>query len=217
MTGATISAQSTRDEGLLGVLRRGNLGVVAFAGLLLLGGWYLRGQALAQLVHFESKSVALDHPAGWLDLGDPAAGKDREATLIDAFGSGAFRSRIAISREKQPSELKEQELSSYLQLNLQRTLTLFHLVHEQAVRVDGRSGIRIDYAYAVNPVARPDDPAATDVPVVVYASTMAVITRDGEIVRVTVEQPAGSRGERSSFVDRVLGSVHLRSTPGGGR
>ncbi len=215
MTSATIPAQAAREEGLYGVLRRGNLGVVLFACLLLVGGWLLRGRALAELQRFESKSVSLAYPAGWLDLGDPAAGKEREATLVDAFGAGAFRSRIVISREVRPAELQEQELSSYLQLNLQRTSTLFHLIRERPVRVDGRAGLRLDYAYAVNPVARPDDPAATDVPVVVHASTLAVITRDGAIVRVSVEQPAGSPRERASLIDRVLGSVQLRS--GGGR
>jgi hypothetical protein len=214
MTTTTLTAGSSRDEGLLGVLRRGNLGVVVVAGLLLVGGWFLRGRALASIARFESKSVVLEHPAGWLDLGDPTAGKDREATLVDAFGSGAFRARIALSREKQPAELKEQELSSYLQLNLQQGHTLFHLVREQAVRVDGRSGIRIDYAYAVNPAARPDDPAATDVPIVVHASTLALVTRDGAIVRVTVEEPASPGRERSGLADRVLGSVRLRSAGG---
>lgn len=214
MTTTTLMAGGARDEGLLGVLRRGNLGVVVVAGLLLVGGWFLRGRALASIARYEGRSVVLEHPAGWLDLGDPTAGKDREATLVDAFGSGAFRSRIVIAREKQPAELKEQELSSYLQLNLQQGHTLFHLVREQAVRIDGRAGVRIDYAYAVNPAARPDDPAATDVPVVVHASTLALVTRDGAIVRVTVEEPAGAGRERSGLADRVLGSVRLRSAGG---
>jgi hypothetical protein len=136
--------------------------------------------------------------------------------VIDLVDAGSFRSRIAIGREPLPAGLKERDLSSYLTLNLQRSLPLFHLIREQAVRIDGRPGLRLDYAYALNPAARPDDPAATDVPVVIAASTLATITKDGAIVRVSVEQLSARRESAgSSLADRILGSVQLRS--GGSR
>jgi hypothetical protein len=208
MSTATANA-ATRDEGVLGVLRRGNLGVLALAALLLAGGWLLRGRYLDERVRFESRSVSLEHPAGWLSSQE-AAGGEREAALLEVLAPGSFRPRITIGREKLPAEVTPAELSSYVLMNLQRGHALLHRVAERALRLEGRPALRLDYAFAVNPAARPDEPAATDVPVTVRGSLLAVMSRDGALVRVVVEQSAAQREASPELADRVLSSVRLR-------
>jgi hypothetical protein len=203
MTTTTERRKVERDQGLLGILRRGDLGVVGMAAVLLLCGWVLRGRHLDRTVRHESDGLILEHPSGWLS--SRAAGP---TTIADLSAGGSFKPRIVVSAEELPGHLVPDELGSYLQLNLQRQLALFHLVSERRITVDGRAAARLDYAYALNPAVRPDDPAATDVPVVVRASSIILIAGKA-LRRVDVEQPLSQSRADPGLADRVLASLHV--------
>jgi hypothetical protein len=200
----TDRSKQERDQGLLGILRRGDLGVVGMAAVLLLCGWVLRGRLLDRTVRHEERGVVLEHPSGWLWLRGAAG----PTMIADVSAAGAFKPRIVVNAERLPEHLVPDELGSYLLLNLQRQLALFHLVGERRITVDGKAAARLDYAYALNPAVRPDDPAATDVPVVVRASTFLVVVGK-ELRRVDVEQPLAQHRADPRLADRVLASLHV--------
>lgn len=206
-----MTAPAERDEGLLGVLRRGDLAVVVVGALLLLGGWALRSRQLSRTAAYQGQGIALDYPAGWIMLAEPvgtAIEADR-VTLVDMMVSDTFKPQLEVSSEKLPAGVKAADLRDYVLLDLQRQLTLFHQVEARPVKVGGRPAVRLDYAYAVNPSARPDDPAATDRPVTVAASSLAIL-RGGRLTRVDVRQSEQQRGAVPDLAERVLSSVRVR-------
>jgi len=202
--------QSSRDEGLTGILRRGDLAVLAVAALLLLGGWLLRARHVDRSTTHRFQQLQLELPSGWIALPEGRGGR---RVLADVLATEAFPPRVVLWQETPPPGVKPAELASYLELNLQGRLQLFHLVATRSVEIDGHRAFRLDYAYAVNPGARPDEPAATDVPVAVRASSLAV-ELGGELLRVDVQQSTAQHRERPDLADRILTSVRVIAAGG---
>ena len=203
------SSASTRDEGLAGVLRRGDLLVVALGLTLLVAGWLVRsGQIDRTKIHrFEGMTLAT--PASWMSLPGRSS---RRQVLTDLLVTDAFKPRVVLSVERLPDGFKPQELSSYIELNLQQGLELFHLVRSRPLKLGAHQAMRLDYSHAVNPAARPDDPAATDVPVAVRASTLAVLA-GGKLLRVEVKQSVSQHRVAPGLADAVLASVRVGGKP----
>lgn len=201
-------AVAHRDEGLMGVLRRGDLLVLVVGALLLLGGWALRARQIDRSATHSGQGIRLDYPAGWIMLAEPAgqAIEAERVTLSDMLVSDTFKPQIVVSAEPLPEGLKAAELADYLLLNMQRQLTLFHRVDAQQIKLGQRPAVRLSYAYAVNPGARPDDPAATDRPVTVVASSLVLITARG-LSRIDVLQSEAQRAADPKLAERVFASV----------
>jgi hypothetical protein len=196
-----------RDEGLPGILRRGDLGVLALGAALLLAGWMVRSGQVDRTELHRFAGLSLETPAGWISLPDIGAeGKPR--VLTDVLVSDTFKPRVTVSSERLPPAFKEQELSSYVEINLQGALSLFHRIKIRALTLGKRRAVRVDYAYALNPSALPDEPAATDVPVAVRASTLAVLTQ-GRLLRVDLEQSVAQHRDSPGLANRVLASVKV--------
>jgi len=196
-----------RDEGIGGVLRRGDLLVPALGLLILCGGWLVRsGQIDRTTERRFDGGLSLRAPASWISL--PAA--RGRLVLTDVVVPDTFKPRISVADERLPAGFQPAELRGYVELNLQRRLELFHLVAAKQTKLAGRRAVRLDYAYAVNPGARADDPAATDVPVAVRASTLAVLVGE-RLLRVQVKQSVAQHRAEPGLADAVLGSVRLEA------
>jgi hypothetical protein len=203
---------SGNKTGLLDILRRGDLAVVGLGALLLLVGWVVRSSHIDRTERHRFGAASLVTPAGWVSM--PA--EDGRQVLADVLVADTFKPRVTVSMERLPKTMqlggrsrKARELESYVALNLQSTLNLYHPIASKALTLAGRRAVRLDYAHAVNPAARPDDPAATDIPVAVRATTLAVLVGGGRLLRVSVEQSVAQHDRRPGLADRVIASIEL--------
>lgn len=196
---------SKRDAGLLGVLRHGDLLVVAVGLALLLGGWLLRSTQLGRTELRRFEGLALQVPTGWISL--PGSGEHR-LVLTELLSPETFKPRVTVSAEPLPAGFQPDQLRGFVELNLQGQLNLFHLIKAEVVTVDGHKGLRLDYAHAVNPVERADDPAATDIPVAVRASTLVLIAGK-RLLRVDVERSVARNRRHPEAARALLASVKL--------
>lgn len=200
------TAQGRRDEGIGGVLRRGDLLVPALGLLILCAGWLVRSSQIDRTTEHRFEDLSLHAPASWISLPGPKG----RLVLTDVVVPDTFKPRISVFAERLPAGFRPAELRGYVELNLQRRLDLFHLVAASQTGLAGRRAMRLDYAYAVNPGARADDPAATDVPVAVRASTLAVLVGE-RLLRVEVKQSVAQHRAAPGLADAVLGSVQLEA------
>ncbi len=203
---------STRDEpGIGSVILRGDMLVLAVAGLLLLGGWAVRAQHVERTATYRGHGVQLEHPRGWsVAEGRKGAELGPGQALVSgllASGREAFLPRITVVDEHLPREVREAlALEDFLQLELRRSLVLFHGAARRQLTIGGKGAVRIDYAHAVNPSASNDHPGVTDVPVVIRAATVGII--DGtRLRRVTVELSQALARQQPGLIDRVLSSL----------
>jgi len=199
------SEKETRDEGLTGVLKRGDLLVVVVGAALLLTGWVVRSKQMDQNASYVGHGVAFEHPKSWGVVEGPAAGTlpPASAELFDLMATATFKPKIEVLDERLPASVKTgAQLGDYVLLNLQSELTLFHLKRQTVLKVGGKEACRVDYAYAVNPTVA-GQPGDTDVPVIVHASKVAII--DGARLHwVTVLTPGSAQRRDPKFADRVM-------------
>lgn len=216
-------AATTRDEGLTGVLRRADLMVLAVGLVLLLGGWLLRARVLDRTTVYRGHGITLAHPTGWILLAEPlsgAASPGDTVELADPLVRATFKPRVAIRSEPWPrggltvgpagggARAAGRALADYALLNLQRELSLFHRIAVEPLQLGRQRAVRVDFAYAINPAARPDDPAATDIPVSVRASALMVRVGD-RLVQVEVHQTRAQHRAEPGLADRVLATVRV--------
>jgi hypothetical protein len=87
-------------------------------------------------------------------------------------------------------------------------LALFHLIGTKKMEIGDCSAIQLDYAYAVNPAQRPDDPAATDIPQVIRSSSL-VVKIQRRLVRVQVEQSYAQHKRNPQLAEKIFASVKV--------
>lgn len=207
-----MSAGANNSEGVISVLRRGHLRVVALAVVLLLIGWLVRGQHVDRTsVYRGFQGLSLEYPEGWMVTSPAQAGAaPREPTVItDVLYTGPFKPRLEVRRAALPVEVKPRDVLAYLKLNLQHRLILLHTIHQQSLRRGPFDGYRLDYAHALNPVASADDPTTTDVPVAVRVSTLAVL-RGRELLSVSVSQPVEHQAANPRLAGQILDSLEVK-------
>jgi hypothetical protein len=198
-----------RHAGLLAVLRRGDLAVLGLGALLLLAGWIVRSGQIDRTERHRFKGASLSTPAGWVSMPE-----GKRQVLADVLVSDTFKPRVTVFLEPLPESMrgggkKTAELESYVALDLQSALNLYHPIGSKTFKLGGRRAVRVDYAHALNPAASPDDPAATDIPVAVRATSLAVLVGE-QLLRVDIEQSVAQRRAHPDLADRVIASLEVK-------
>lgn len=204
-----MAAFRYRATGMVRIARSADLGVLLVAAALLAGGWALRSQYVDCTTQYRGLGITLEHPDQFSVLEQRAdGGAGRAVVLSDVLVSGSFKPQIQITSETLPAKVSEADLLSFLLLDRQRQCNLFHVIAQRRVKLGRHMAWRLDYAHAVNPADCADDPAATDLPVVVRASSLAVLDRR-RLVRVEVWQTAQQQQADPALARQVLDSVQV--------
>lgn len=228
-------SQATRlrsYNGMLDVLRKGNLGALLLPLLLLLVGWGARATLSRKTLKYSWRGVTLAHPAGWAVTESPADAADGSSVvLVDLLGPGRIKPRLTLRVAPLPAapagdappggtlaadgaadgggSAAKPEAAAHESGN---HLPLYYAMAEEPVQVGTFSGTRIDSAFAFTPKAVPGRKG--DIPVVMRAIDI-VIMRGPEALSVQVAAPIEDFEALRPNLEAIIASLNVEPMPAG--
>jgi len=124
--------------------------VVVFSALCLAAGWLVKTAVEGRTVRLvDAKSgVSLSYPASWLRL--PEA--DAIVTVIDPQSPGPFSTSFTVRTGPLAGSQDPSNLAVQVSAERAHSLALYRTSSVEPVELSGVKGIRIEYAYAADPV-----------------------------------------------------------------
>jgi len=184
--------------------------VVAVVVVALLIGWMLKSLVESRTVTFSSSALSLNYPATWFREVNPDDGDVILGVTDLGFGS-PYGSRVtvrtieALPRLARMDDEASAAAAAVTAWTFQRSQDLdgFRLLSTESTELDGRRGVRVDYAYVSDPIASPYRKA---LPVVVEAVDYLFPVGDQTIVITTAADGAQFEQESQRFAT-ILSSV----------
>jgi len=184
--------------------------VVAVVVVALLIGWMLKSLVESRTVTFSGPALSLNYPATWFREMNPDDGDVIFSAADLGFGS-PYRSRVTVRTIEALPRLAgmDDEAASAAAVitawTFQRSRDLdgYRVLSTESTVLDGRRGVRIDYAYVSNPIASPYRKA---LPVVVEAVDYLFLVGDQTIVITTAADGTQFEQESQRFAT-ILSSV----------
>lgn len=184
--------------------------VVAVVVVALLIGWMLKSLVESRTVTFSSSALSLNYPATWFREVNPHDGDVILGVTDLGFGS-PYGSRVtvrtieALPRLARMDDEASAAAAAVTAWTFQRSQDLdgFRLLSTESTELDGRRGVRVDYAYVSDPIASPYRKA---LPVVVEAVDYLFPVGDQTIVITTAADGAQFEQESQRFAT-ILSSV----------
>ncbi|HEY4183628.1 MAG TPA: hypothetical protein VGP07_01105 [Polyangia bacterium] len=216
-------SQGTRVRaynGMLDVLRKGNLGALLVPLLLLLVGWGARATLSRKTVKYSWRGVTLAHPVGWAVTDSPGEGADgNSVVLVNLLGPGRIKPRLTLRVEpmkaKPPTaaptdDSAPAEAAPTAEAPVAEHLPLYYEMAEEPVQVGTFSGTRVDSAFAFTPKALPGRKG--DIPVVMRAIDL-VVMRGVDALSVQVAAPIDDFEAQRPSLESIIASLNLDPMP----
>jgi hypothetical protein len=234
-------SQGTRvraHNGMLDVLRKGNLAVLLVPFGLLLLGWGARTALSRKTLKYTWQGVTLARPAGWTvtetSAGDTAGGSgersERSVVLVDLLGPGRIKPRLTlrVAPAHAPTAPDDSAAAAAAPAvappaageptppaaggtpESRGRLPLYYAMAEEPVQVGTFSGTRIDSAFVFTPKAIPGRKG--DIPVVMRAIDL-VVMRGDDALSVQVAAPIDDFEAQRPNLEAIIASLNLDAMP----
>jgi len=206
-------------NGMLDVLRQGNLAALLLPiGLLVVGG-IARASLSRKTVKYSFHGMTLAHPAGWTVAEGAADGTGDSVVLMDLLGPGRIKPRLTLRlanldepREAEapaagspapPAEPAPPPVISHL--------PLYYEMSEEPVQIGTYTGTRVDSAFAFTP--KPILGRRRDIPVVMRAIDL-VVMRGTEALSAQVAAPIEDFENQRPNLEAIIASLQVDPASG---
>jgi len=230
VSGVSIGTRVRAYNGMLDVLRKGNLGALLVPLVLLIAGAGARAGLSRKMVKYSWRGVTLSHPAGWAVTELPADSADGgSVVLMDLLGPGRIKPRLTMrvasvpppaapAAEAPAGEAPAQPGSDAAPAATAPApaapapagntshLPLYYAMDEEPVQVGTFKGTRIDSAFAFTPKMVPGRKG--DIPVVMRAIDLVVMRGDGAL-SVQVAAPIEDFEAQRPSLEAIMASLTL--------
>ena len=233
VSGVSIGTRVRAYNGMLDVLRKGNLGALLVPLLLLIAGAVARASLSRKMVKYTWHGVTLSHPAGWAVTDLPSNPADGDSVvLVDLLGPGRIKPRLTMRVAPVPPPAaptgdvanaadapaangaeapaaKPAEAPAAAQdapAGSSSHLPLYYAMDEEPVQVGAFKGTRIDSAFAFTPKMVPGHKG--DIPVVMRAIDLVVMRGDGAL-SVQVAAPIEDFEAQRPSLEAIMASLSL--------
>jgi len=230
VSGVSIGTRVRAYNGMLDVLRKGNLGALLIPLVLLLAGAAARASLSRKMVKYTWRGVTLSHPAGWAVTEmptDPADGGS--VVLVDLLGPGRIKPRLTMRVAPVPPPAAPAgeatgggadaanapadggappppAPAASAPAGSSPHLPLYYAMDEEPVQVGEFKGTRIDSAFAFTPKMVPGHKG--DIPVVMRAIDLVVMRGDGAL-SVQVAAPIEDFEAQRPNLEAIMASISL--------
>jgi len=233
VSGVSMGTRVRAYNGMLDVLRKGNLGALLVPLLLLIAGAVARASLSRKMVKYTWHGVTLSHPAGWAVTDLPSNPADGDSVvLVDLLGPGRIKPRLTMRVAPVPPPAaptgdvanaadapaangaeapaaKPAEAPAAAQdapAGSSSHLPLYYAMDEEPVQVGAFKGTRIDSAFAFTPKMVPGHKG--DIPVVMRAIDLVVMRGDGAL-SVQVAAPIEDFEAQRPSLEAIMASLSL--------
>lgn len=227
VAGVSMGTRVRAYNGMLDVLRKGNLGALLVPLVLLIAGAGARAGLSRKMVKYTWHGVTLSHPAGWAVTELPADSADGgSVVLMDLLGPGRIKPRLTMrvasvppaapAAEAPPPEAGEAgnepaagqraAAAAPVPAGTSSHLPLYYAMDEEPVQVGTFKGTRIDSAFAFTPKMVPGRKG--DIPVVMRAIDLVVMRGDGAL-SVQVAAPIEDFEAQRPSLEAIMASLSL--------
>jgi hypothetical protein len=184
-----------------------DIGVAIVVIVALTLGWLLRYQVEHATVTFRDADspFRISYPRDWTSppLSSSTALLDVENPRADS----TFKTTLSVeSRGLDPAAPPTLQTLVDRRVAQQGDLTAYRLLSTTDTTVDGAKGMRVDFAYVVQPI---DAPRRQSLPVVVQAREYVVITQD-RVYYIQLSAPENDYDRELSRFDRIIDGVRLQ-------
>ena len=223
-SGVSIGTRVRAYNGMLDVLRKGNLGALLVPLVLLIAGAGARASLSRKTVKYSWRGVTLSHPAGWAVTELPKdAGDGGSVVLIDLLGPGRIKPRLTMRVAPVPDAPAdappagqtadgadippaEAPAAANPPPASNSRLPLYYAMDEEPVQVGTFKGTRIDSAFAFTPKMVPGRKG--DIPVVMRAIDLVIMRGDGAL-SVQVAAPIEDFEAQRPGLEAIIASLTL--------
>ena len=220
-SGVSIGTRVRAYNGMLDVLRKGNLGALLVPLVLLIAGAGARASLSRKLVKYSWRGVTLSHPAGWAVTELPVdSGDGGSVVLIDLLGPGRIKPRLtmrvapvpAAPADAPPADeagdgaAAEAPAAANPAAGSSSRLPLYYAMDEEPVQVGAFKGTRIDSAFAFTPKMVPGRKG--DIPVVMRAIDLVIMRGDGAL-SLQVAAPIEDFEAQRPGLEAIIASMTL--------
>jgi len=226
VSGVSIGTRVRAYNGMLDVLRKGNLGALLVPLVLLLAGAAARASLSRKMVKYAWHGVTLSHPAGWAVTEMPSNPADGDSVvLVDLLGPGRIKPRLTLRVAPVPPPAPPageaapeaadgagaptpppSPAPASAPANSSSRLPLYYAMDEEPVQVGAFKGTRIDSAFAFTPRMVPGHKG--DIPVVMRAIDLVVMRGDGAL-SVQVAAPIEDFEAQRPNLEAIMASLSL--------
>jgi len=211
-------------NGMLDVLRQGNLPALLVPLGLLIVGWAARASLSRKTVRYSFHGMTLAHPAGWTVAEGAADGTGESVVLMDLLGPGRIKPRLTLRLAKL-DEPEEAAAPAAAQAPapagaaapaadapppVTSHLPLYYEMSEEPVQIGTYSGTRVDSAFAFTPKAIPG--RKRDIPVVMRAIDL-VVMRGPEALSAQVAAPIDDFENQRANLEAIVASLQIEPKP----
>lgn len=220
VSGVSIGTRVRAYNGMLDVLRKGNLGALLVPLVLLVAGAAARASLSRKMVKYTWHGVTLSHPAGWAVTELPADPSDGgSVVLVDLLGPGRIKPRLTMRVAPVPppappaagdaandAGAAPPPAAPDVRGGSSSHLPLYYAMDEEPVQVGTFKGTRIDSAFAFTPKMVPGRKG--DIPVVMRAIDLVVLRGDGAL-SVQVAAPIEDFEAQRPSLEAIMASLSL--------
>ncbi|HEY8925354.1 MAG TPA: carboxypeptidase-like regulatory domain-containing protein [Polyangia bacterium] len=214
-------------NGMLDVLRQGNLAALLVPVGLLVVGWIARVSLSRKTVKYTFHGMTLAHPAGWTVAEGAADGNGDSVVLMDLLGPGRIKPRLTLRLAKldAPEEgggpapagaaaqaTEAPTAAAPVPLPAASPLPLYYEMSEEPVQIGTYSGTRVDSAFAFTPKAIPG--RKRDIPVVMRAIDL-VVMRGSEALSAQVAAPIDDFESQRANLEAIVASLQIEPAAAG--
>jgi len=200
-------------NGMLDVLRQGNLAALLVPVGLLVVGWGARASLSRKTVKYAFHGMTLAHPAGWTVAEGAADGTGESVVLMDLLGPGRIKPRLTLRLAKldEPEEPAAPAAAAAAPADVAPPavtshLPLYYEMSEEPVQIGTYSGTRVDSAFAFTPKAIPG--RKRDIPVVMRAIDL-VVMRGPEALSAQVAAPIDDFENQRTNLEAIIASLQI--------
>jgi len=227
--GVSVGTRVRAYNGMLDVLRKGNLGALLVPLVLLIAGAGARASLSRKTVKYTWRGATVSHPAGWAVAELPVdSGDGGSVVLIDLLGPGRIKPRLTMrvapvpapSADAPPSgeapdgapapdaeaPVAEAPATAKPPASSNSRLPLYYAMDEEPVQVGTFKGTRIDSAFAFTPKMVPGRKG--DIPVVMRAIDLVIMRGDGAL-SVQVAAPIEDFEAQRPGLEAIIASLTL--------
>jgi len=208
-------------NGMLDVLRQGNLTALLLPLGLLMVGWAARASLSRKTVKYSFHGMTLAHPAGWTVAEGAADGTGDSVVLMDLLGPGRIKPRLTLrlATLDEPPEAAapaaaapptgaaaDAPAPAAAPPPVTRPLPLYYEMSEEPVQIGTYAGTRVDSAFAFTPKAIPG--RKRDIPVVMRAIDL-VVMRGAEALSAQVAAPIEDFENQRANLEAIVASLQI--------
>jgi len=183
-----------------------DLGVALVTIAALLGALLLRQDVVGATRTFESDAApfTMTYPATWGQVAPPAGTLLR---IEDPRTTSTFKATVTVeNRELDPAAPPTVQALADRRIEQGGTLLAYRLLGNEEATVAGARGLRLDYAYVVQPL---DAPQLASPPVVVRARQYIVVTASGAYY-LTLDAPEAAFAVAADQFAGMIEEVRIR-------